>query len=384
MLFGHLLQELGAVKKFRTEPKDSAVAEFKARGGQVTGGAFATVWMHPRWNYVWKTFPHNQAYIQYLEYAASHKNNPHFPRIYKIKKIVPPFARPSNAPFLWAVKMEKLSPLSKENWEMVDAARGILLGYDFRGVEAFKKQYPNGMSLMRTIQLLEDARGRQKPQVFDDLHKQENFMQRDDGTVVITDPWWTQQKLPKATHNLTGGSLDKLKESVDTLDGFEQSGGSVQSGAFAVVLSHPAWDYVWKVSRNDTGYQDFLKLTEDYPSPNFPRVMDVRIEGDLLLTKLEALQPIDNENWKVARAALRVMNHWSTRESFEAKYPTQVGLLDAISVIMSNRRGAFLDFERENFMQRPNGTVVITDPMWKAKPNGEPIEFDTGLIQNLT
>lgn len=386
MHFRDLLQELGAVKKFRTEPKDSAVAEFKSRGGTVTGGAFSTVWMHPRWNYVWKTFPHNQAYIQFLDYAAKHPNNPHFPRIFKMKKIVPPYARPNTAPTLWAVKMEKLNPLSKENWEMVDAARGILLQYNFQTIDQFKAQYPEqGMSIMRTIQMLEDGRGRQKPQAFDDLHKAENFMQRSDGTVVITDPWFTDQtKMPKPTHQLAGGTLDKLKESFDTLEAFEASGGRVASGKFSVVLSHPDWKHVWKVTRGDPGYKKFLELIEHSTNPHFPQVMGIRVEGDLFMTKIEALQPLDDSNWQIVKNARRVLNHWMSSEAFAKKLPDQVGVLDAMMTVASNRRGSFLDFERENFMQRVDRSIVITDPMWQERPNAKPIEFDGSLIQSLT
>lgn len=390
MLVRDLLQELNGVKGLRSEPKDSAIAKFKANGGTVTGGAFSTVWMHPRWNYVWKTFPHNQAYLQYLEYAAKHPQNPNFPRIFKMKKVIPPYARPNTAPFLWAVKMEKLKPLSAKNWEMVDAARGLLLGFEFNLTMAtFKQKYGDvGMNIMRTIQLLEDARGKQKPQALDDLHKQENFMERADGTVVITDPWWTNQKLPQPTHQLAGGTLDQLGEGLvgvkkykqepngEMLQNFVNAGGTyTTAGNFSVVLMHPNWDYVWKTFIDDPGYLHFLSMVKKNPTnPHYPRIFKVKkivppyrrnvSYPFLWVVKMEKLLPISGANWKIVEHCLSVINFGMSQERFNDLHPTSGDLLGTIYGITRNRGGGILDLERRNFMQRQDGTIVVADPLW--------------------
>lgn len=407
MLIKDVLQELNGVKQLRTADLGFSIQKFQEQGGKVYQGHFSTVYDHPKWDHVWKTFAHSQAYLQFLEIVKAQPNNPHFPRIYRTKRIVPPYARPETHPYLWAVKMERLSPLSSDNVKLVKACRDVLNGV--RGsIDELKQTNPQAMGLLRSIQMLNDARGRQKPQVYDDLHKAENYMQRKDGTVVITDPWFDEPKLKSTNVRLSGGSLDRLKEGLigtkrfrrsyksQVLDEFIKSGGTVNNdGSFSTILMHPRWNYVWKTFPRDGGYLHYLDFISRNPSPYFPVVLKKKQivppyarsndQPMLWAVKLEKLLPISGPNWKLVREARAVLYHWMSREQFEAKYPKHVSLLDAMvdleTAYKESPPNTRDDRDRRvNYMQRPNGTIVITDPFW----SNDPSEKHTGWLAGST
>ncbi len=202
MLVKDLLQELTGVKKFRTQGKFQTLQAFKEAGGRVfSDGRFSVVLTHPKWDHVWKTFVNDPGYMHYLSIIKANPSNPHFPKIGKVKKIVPPFRRFKNQPFMWAVKMENLQPISSSNWKIVKAVLNVY--NHWTSSQQFHEKYPQYTQLFDAIFEVIGNRG---GNILD--LEERNFMQRRDGTIVMTDPLWdVQNEVPFDSGTLDGGEL---------------------------------------------------------------------------------------------------------------------------------------------------------------------------------
>ena len=89
-------------------------AVLKSNGFTPLGaGSFATVWEHPKFDYVLKTFnARDTAYLQWIEACLAHQNNPFIPKFVSAKP-----ARITSG--VLGIRLEKLSPAT-------GAARNIL------------------------------------------------------------------------------------------------------------------------------------------------------------------------------------------------------------------------------------------------------------------
>ena len=76
----------------------------------IGGGAFGTVWGHPKFPYVLKIFKSNDdAYKSWVKVCMNNSDNPHFPKFVSTKVF-------SITPTVSAIRMEKLSPYISENY----------------------------------------------------------------------------------------------------------------------------------------------------------------------------------------------------------------------------------------------------------------------------
>lgn len=167
-------------------------------------GAFGQVIQSPDPKWVYKIYENDSAYDDFIQYALSHKNNPHLPKIKKVKQMTNFLRRYAMQEDKFTVVMiKKLQPLPEKKSEFVvsflktpwDVAPGYLpTGVSNRErltVEQIANQPWEGWrtnelkNLWKTSdeihhQLMSFGR-------FIDLHE-ENVMQDERGSVVITDP----------------------------------------------------------------------------------------------------------------------------------------------------------------------------------------------------
>lgn len=181
---------------------------------------------------------------------------------------------------------------------------------------------------------------------------------------------------------LTGVKKFRTQGKFQTLQAFKEAGGIVHSdGRFSVVLEHPKWDHVWKTYVADPGYEHFLKIVQANPNPHYPKISKIKKivppfrrfahQPYLWAVKMEKLLPISSQNMKIVKAVLNVYNHWTSSEQFHSKYPQYTQLFDAIFGVIGDRGGNILDLEERNFMQRRDGTIVMTDPLWDVIPDNK-------------
>lgn len=188
--------------------------DFVDSGGQVMGmGNYGSVYAHPKWPYVVKTFKEDSPYIRFMRWAH---NNPHsaFPKMFgKPKAVIPPYTRDWGAgdDRFFAVRLEKLKPISYETYGIFQKYHKPIARYFHMmgDPDEFNRQYPdpqskqefinNGKEMLSTIpeNVIKAIEGyyslylanREFNFGDEDLH-QGNMMVRDNGEIVLTDPLW--------------------------------------------------------------------------------------------------------------------------------------------------------------------------------------------------
>lgn len=89
--------------------------DFEESGGKKIGvGKYGSVYSHPNWNYVLKTFEKDDCYLRFVRFAVKNQLSA-FPKFYGVpKKIYPQYLRSS--PLLYYVRMERLYPIENEEF----------------------------------------------------------------------------------------------------------------------------------------------------------------------------------------------------------------------------------------------------------------------------
>lgn len=198
-------------------------------------------------------------------------------------------------------------------------------------------------------------------------------------------------------------------------DEFEASGGKIIGvGKYGQVFSHPSWSYVLKVYF-DEYYTRFVRFAYRNPHPSFPKFYGppqrvipfyrrYKSESIQYLVRMEELLPISTElfnlinNWyNQGINYMRAVENGSQdheieeiiypnsqeRKAGKKSYTGKVKLYQDIIDLLKNNpklynvfeglylltkgniKGSF-DFHQDNFMQRPNGDIVISDPLWEG------------------
>lgn len=173
---------------YRKEEYDEVLSNFlvhlKNKGFEPMGsGSFGLVFTHPTLNYAIKIFHSDPAYLSFVSWCISQKDNPHVPRF---------IGKPITIDHLtFMIRMEKLSKkLSAEHYDVA----GIIHIYsdkDFSELEIallekFPKFIKNNPKFIPTLKhIFSDKRNA----FMIDLHNN-NFMTRlSDKKIVITDPY---------------------------------------------------------------------------------------------------------------------------------------------------------------------------------------------------
>jgi hypothetical protein len=195
-------------ERYRERDFWEVIRDFEKAGGSWAGGQFGTVFIHPRWSFVYKVF--NDA--SYLTFARWASRNPHpcLPRfLSKPKRVVPFYKRPRRHDTVYVVKLEKLKEWDAPREELKqmggleyvlehvamsaaaynsDTPPESLTGVHLQRWERTKQflaRYPEIKALADFYPILMAAPIEASP----DIHVG-NVMQRDDGTLVFTDPFW--------------------------------------------------------------------------------------------------------------------------------------------------------------------------------------------------
>jgi predicted N-acetyltransferase YhbS len=225
--------ELTGTKKYQTRSFWDVIQDFERAGGQVLGtGKYSKIIWHPRWDYVLKVFPRDDSYLRFARFAKRNQQVAAFPRILGGPwKIVPFYQRPATEPYVYVVKTERLLPIRDpelrkniatyvhNGWQMVEhdsepscdegvealrKAKTELLAatsreareqamYKVRGLREWEHfsqmretwdRYPTLRELCVAFRMVMEAN-----LGADDNHSG-NYMQREDGTLVIIDPVW--------------------------------------------------------------------------------------------------------------------------------------------------------------------------------------------------
>lgn len=147
----------------------------------IGAGHFSNVYSNGR-NVV-KVYRSDPAYEKFLGYVEHHPS-PHFPKVLSAPRTL-------EGTDLKVVQLERLQPISNENWHIFDTvATAVWLDEgdfdnkdDFSSYQTYLEEHPEYTSLANTIRGLRKVEG-----VHEDM-KMENILQRADGTIVISDPF---------------------------------------------------------------------------------------------------------------------------------------------------------------------------------------------------
>lgn len=200
------------------------------------------------------------------------------------------------------------------------------------------------------------------------------------------------------------------------LDEFEKSGGKfIGSGKYGQVFEHPSWKYVIKVFPNDPEYLSFARFAYRNPHPSFPKFYGPpqriipfyrRTPANAMeyVARVEKLYPVQNQelldyivrNYEEAIPYFHAVKTGDVDKEYERtiyptvkerrqgvtpytvkerifqktenafkKYPQLKSLYEAIYLVVTNIK-ASLDIHKNNIMQRQNGDLVLTDPVWEG------------------
>jgi hypothetical protein len=158
-----------------------------------------------------------------------------------------------------------------------------------------------------------------------------------------------------------------------------------ESGRMSFVFSNPSKDYVLKVwTITDRAYLDYLKFIQEHPNKHFPKLRGkpmVLVPGLYYAIRLEKLKPaVDSIDVHMALDYGDLFEEFYSEDNdpnsefgeeeiefmsnFEKEYPSMANALALIvSKLLTRYKHHKCDFVIENFMQRSNGELVITDPI---------------------
>ncbi len=186
--------------------------DFESSGGQFLGqGSYGSVYSHPKWPYVVKTFTQDEPYVKFLRWSMKNPNKS-FPKMYgKPTQVIPPYKRQTDkADKFYAVRLEKLNPINDSDWQLFDkyktqVARHFYYkdnqdefnrfyeaptreDYNERAADVINMLPNNVLEAIYGYYLMSRANYHNEWGA-EDLH-QRNVMQRDNGDIVLADPVW--------------------------------------------------------------------------------------------------------------------------------------------------------------------------------------------------
>jgi len=200
--------------------------KFSDDGGTVYSGKYSQVLVHPKWNYVLKIFPNDNFYLRFIRFVMKNPRKS-FPKLFdKPRKIIPNYKRTKEDQFLYVVPIEKLYSINSDEWDDLnyylyygpsDKEDLIISSNQYESwkdilerVKKIEKKYPNIDKFKEDFEFFENARLGGSI----DFHRK-NFMKRDNGEFVISDPLWegetvdqTYDRLMKAEMDYYGGQTD--------------------------------------------------------------------------------------------------------------------------------------------------------------------------------
>lgn len=193
-----------------------------------------------------------------------------------------------------------------------------------------------------------------------------------------------------------GKSIDELRD-ILVARGYECLG----EGNFSSVYSKPGERTVIKVGDNDDDWAAYATLCrQNQDNPHFPKIERIGVLHHYLVARMERLSEVNKHTFVedhtpmlaficvyITQSLRNRTSHWeyatlldlyrkkiNTRAiDFDqfTKYVNELALkcprplAQALMKIGTMRiNGLEFDFEPKNFMQRADGTIVLTDPIW--------------------
>ncbi len=211
------LFELTGIKKYYNKTEYQIERLLRKFGiNFIAGGKFGRVFTHAGWDYVVKLFSNDPYYLDFVNYAIAHPNK-HYPKFVRKPLKMHAFQKrhTHSAPKFWVVKIEKLKELSPKKAEFIveHLERAQQAWYNkhnkpeyykddwtymwvpdagIGGGERHRLTWDQVFEMYPWLETLAEA----WHNIFEncsegspDLHEG-NFMERQDGTVVIIDPLW--------------------------------------------------------------------------------------------------------------------------------------------------------------------------------------------------
>jgi hypothetical protein len=160
----------------------------------------------------------------------------------------------------------------------------------------------------------------------------------------------------------------------------------LDDGAYSKVFANSKKNYILKINSSpDKGYATYVDLIHKYRNKHFPKISDMKkieFEGNIfyvyLIEKLKHIpSPMDDE-WSLIISKIAENPNKPLEKLFANAHKLRFGnvggkniptfliknpsIVQAAKLIGYNMDGYCLDIHRHNIMQRPDGTIVITDP----------------------
>lgn len=205
---------------------------------------------------------------------------------------------------------------------------------------------------------------------------------------------------------------NKNKSLEEILEEFYAKGGkSIGNGSCGEVFHHPSWKYVVKTFKDDPHYLRFARFAYKNPHPAFPKIYGppqrivpfykrMKSSAMIYIARIELLQPInDHEFLKIidnnimnSHSYFLAKQHGNENQEVEKqvrtgrgkdakwelvkekiygqeielfkKYPKLYPLFEAAYIIQTSSLKGNFDLNKNNYMQRNDGSLVLIDPLW--------------------
>jgi hypothetical protein len=179
---------------------------------------------------------------------------------------------------------------------------------------------------------------------------------------------------------------NKDKTFNELIEDFQKSGGKVLNGKYGFVFVYPTWDYVVKLFSDDACYLTFARFAYSHPHPSFPKLYGppqkivpfYKREYPKYYTyisRIEKLHPISTELAKsiykyhyygALDASSMNPDNFYVNEclKFIEKNPNVKVLYEGLKILLAQDIKCQFDESPSNIMQRANGDLVWSDPLW--------------------
>ncbi len=188
-------------QRYRERGLYDVINDFEKHGGSWAGGRFGTVFVHPRWSFVYKIFSDDKCYLRFVRWAM---RNPHpaLPRfLTRPKAVVPFYRRHRRESEVYIVKLERLNEWKPPAYLGMDIGRWLdmMVGMTADRLEEYRKRWPETYDRIRyALKQHPELQGLidgyriilgSPVECAPDIHAG-NIMQRADKSLVFTDPFW--------------------------------------------------------------------------------------------------------------------------------------------------------------------------------------------------
>jgi hypothetical protein len=150
--------------------------------------------------------------------------------------------------------------------------------------------------------------------------------------------------------------------------GFELIGAGAKGAAFA----HDKYPYIIKIFSYDDGYMDYLRFAAKHPNnkyvPKF-KGQATKIFDEIYYVRVEKLEEIASLTPKLVSIMSefedisRLLRKYGERALTEKNLRVEKDMLEFCRYLSKVPENFGVDLHDGNFMQRPNGQIVVIDPL---------------------